>query len=64
MSDITIFADGQCISVDGLNKGKLNVPGMKTHLDTIINDDPPPKKKTKTMNFHILKAILCNTLKY
>ena len=44
MSDITIFADGQCISVDGLNKGKLNVPGMKTHLDTIINDDPPQKK--------------------
>ena len=45
MSDITIFADGQCISVDGLNKGKLTAPGMKTHLDTIINDDPPPKKR-------------------
>lgn len=56
MSDITIFADGQCISVDGLNKGKLNVPGMKTHLDTIINDDSPPKN-TNPMNFHIVKAI-------
>ena len=63
MSDITIFADGQCISVDGLNKGKLNVPGMKTHLDTIINDDSP-QKNTNPMNFHIVKAILCKTLKY
>ena len=43
MSGITIFVDGQCISVDGLNEGKLNVPGMKIHLDTIINDDPTIK---------------------
>lgn len=40
MLAMTIFVDSQWISVDGFNKGKFNVSGVKIYLDTIFNDDP------------------------